>query len=762
MNPEKYLSNFNCDEIYKQILAKHNISSMEENYNRHLNELKKKFQSLIPTLKKKPYFDEMPSFNEELLLDVIILNTPFVPVEKRANFRLFLEKKTFASFKTLIKEYIFPYQDSDKDNLNNNGILIIKIDNIEHSYKIAQALNGTEVVKGRKLIALTYPEFEKISKMPENFEEHLNEIKQVENWEKNNFEEMMFIESKDRITVGKIHFLKKTFEKKYELKNNKDINEVKWSPQGKYLVISKDDQIVFYTGESDKPINELNIHSHYYNISNDENYIVTFNGYKNNSFKNEEKKEEKKDDKKDDKKEEKKEEKKDDKKEEKTDEKKDDKKEKPSSPENVFIRDIITDRIIRSFNIEKEEKFSNFLWSPDSKYLGRIKEEKLIIYELPTMKMIKDKQGNRVPIKDNVTNFAWFPNNNIIISITEKYDNNKKKLLNSTMDFIEIPSRNTYPRSSIANGNIIDLVWHKNNHILAILSKDFHQSKYSVRLIDFNMKEKTYISSNIKLPEGTKEKPLIDMKIAWMEDTLFIIPTLKESNVKSISVFPYDLKKKNLELEQWPLENCLVNLKHSDFIPSSNGITFILSCMDKNNTNNYGKSDLYVIHKNKMSHCRALDFGSSLSHITWDKDGRLCIVEQNTGKEKEGFKIINSVGDEVYEEKDTKLSKVEWRPRHKKIIEEYQEEKNIENEFDKISKIYEEEDYEFLSVHDKKKKAEDKAIFDKFTSIMKKRAEKFNNDKDRKEEKVENKISHDFWIEEIKSVNEVVKGGDDF
>jgi len=762
MNPEKYLSNFNCDEIYKQILAKHNISSMEENYNRHLNELKKKFQSLIPTLKKKSYFDEMPSFNEELLLDVIILNTPFVPVEKRANFKLFLEKKTFASFKAYIKEYIFPYKDSDKDNLNNNGILIIKVESIELSYKIAQALNGTEVVKGRKLIALTYPEFEKISKMPENFEEHLNEIKQVENWEKNNFEEMMFIESKDRITVGKIHFLKKTFEKKYELKNNKDINEIKWSPQGKYLVISKDDQIVFYSGESNKPINELNIHSHYYNISNDENYIITFNGYKNNSFKNEEKKDDKKDDKKEEKKEEKKDDKKEEKKEEKKEDKKEEKKEEAASLENVFIRDIITDRIIRSFNIEKTEKFSNFLWSPDSKYLGRIKEEKLMIYELPSMKMIKDKQDKRCPIKDNVTNFAWFPNNNIIISITEKYDNNKKKLLNSTMDFIEIPSRNTYPRSSIANGNIIDLVWHKNNHILAILSKDFNQSKYSVRLIDFNMKEKTYISSNIKLPEGTKEKPLIDMKISWMEDTLFIIPTLKESNVKSISVFPYDLKKKNLELEQWPLENCLVNLKHSDFIPSSNGITFILSCMDKNNTNNYGKSDLYVIHKNKMSHCRALDFGSSLSKITWDKDGRLCIVEQNTGKEKEGFKIINSVGDEVYEEKDTKLSMVEWRPRHKKIIEEYQEEKIIENEFDKISKKYEDEDFEFLSVHDKKKKAEEKEVFDKFTNIMKKRAEKFNNDKDKKEEKVENKISHDFWIEEIKSVNEVVKGGDDF
>ena len=45
---------------------------------------------------------------------------------------------------------------------------------------------------------------------------------------------------------------------------------------------------------------------------------------------------------------------------------------------------------------------------------------------------------------------------------------------------------------------------------------------------------------------------------------------------------------------------------------------------------------------------------------------------------------------------------------------------------------------------------------------MKIRKEKFNNDKDKKEIKVEQKVSHDFWIEEIKSSNEVLKGGDDF
>jgi len=386
-----------------------------------------------------------------------------------------------------------------------------------------------------------------------------------------------------------------------------------------------------------------------------------------------------------------------------------------------------------------------------------------MVYELPSMKMIKDKQDKRVPIKDNVNRFSWFPNANIIISISEKYDSkNKKKLLGSTIDFIEIPSRATYPPSSLANAGVVGLVWHKNNHILAILTKDVNQSKYSVRIIDFNIKEKNYASSNIKLPEGTKEKPLIDMKISWMEDTLFVIPVLKDSTVKSISVIPYNLNKKTLTLEQWPAEDSYTNLKHSDFIPSSNGINFLLACMDKNNTNNLGKCDLYVIHKGKMSFCRVMDFGSSLSRLVWDRDGRLCIVEQNTGKEKEGFQILNCLGDTVYEEKDPKLIKVEWRPRHKMILDEYTEEKNIDNEFDKISKSYTDEDFEFLSAHEKKKRAEDKAIFDKFTAVMKKRADKFKNDKDKKEIKEEKKVNHDFWIEEIMKGEEFLVESQEF
>jgi hypothetical protein len=41
MNPEKYLNNFDVNSIYKKILEKHDISSMEDHYSRHLFELKK-------------------------------------------------------------------------------------------------------------------------------------------------------------------------------------------------------------------------------------------------------------------------------------------------------------------------------------------------------------------------------------------------------------------------------------------------------------------------------------------------------------------------------------------------------------------------------------------------------------------------------------------------------------------------------------------------------------------------------------------------
>jgi uncharacterized protein with WD repeat len=62
--------------------------------------------------------------------------------------------------------------------------------------------------------------------------------------------------------------------------------------------------------------------------------------------------------------------------------------EKDANKENVFVWDLYNDELIRGFVINKDEKFNNFKWSPDSKFFGRIKNDVLIVYESPKMQII--------------------------------------------------------------------------------------------------------------------------------------------------------------------------------------------------------------------------------------------------------------------------------------------------------------------------------------------------------------------------------------
>ena len=171
MNAQKYLDNFNVNPIFEKILKKYNINKMENNYSRHLQELKKKYLSLTADLVHKNYFDEMPLYYDELLQYVIVLNTPFIDEAKRKKYQVFLERKSLKDFKDFVKEYIFPYKDSDKDKLGDNAILILKMDSVEYAIKAAEALNNVALDKSHTSIALTYNDFEKIEKLPKKYEE---------------------------------------------------------------------------------------------------------------------------------------------------------------------------------------------------------------------------------------------------------------------------------------------------------------------------------------------------------------------------------------------------------------------------------------------------------------------------------------------------------------------------------------------------------------------------------------------------------------
>jgi hypothetical protein len=319
----------------------------------------------------------------------------------------------------------------------------------------------------------------------------------------------------------------------------------------------------------------------------------------------------------------------------------------------VFIWDILQKELIRGFAINKNEKFENFKWSDDSKYLARLKKDILMVYVSPTMEMLADAQGLRQPIKDGIKDLTWFPNRNVILSISEKMAG--KKVSESILQFFEIPSRKAYPASALSGLEIMSLEWHKSNTILAVLCKTTEKNpKFSVRLYDFDFTKQSYRSFHSNLTETTN---YYTATLKWMDNDIFLAPKYKENSLDTMNVFPYKFDRKTLKLTLWPNDKFLKSLKHSDFLPSSDGVHFLLACLDTNNTNSYGKADLYALFDNSINFCRTFEFTNNAESVRWDKGGRLFMVQLNR-KNPEGCKFYDTEGNLIYDLKENGLVNV--------------------------------------------------------------------------------------------------------
>ena len=737
MNIDKYFDDYDFKSLIEQVLKENNISGFDSTHSRHLQELRMITEKLRKSYKKKNYFQDLPTLNDDFSSYVILTNTPFVEEAKQEKFKMFLNKKVTTNFKDKIKAFIFPYTDKDKDQLKDAALLFLQFETNEEAKLAAQALNGAQIDKTHKANAVTYLDYDKILSMEDKHTKpkYISFLEKIM-WEENNLTEMFFLKSKEDISVGKVHYLKKEMKINYKIKNE-NINSIKWSPQGKYLIVNEMSNIKLYNGENNTPDYDIDVHAKDYCISNNEKYLISFIGYSENT-KNE--------------------------------------KENPNSTlkENVFIRDIDHNELIRGIAIGKDENFKNFKWSNDSGYFGRIKNDILIVYESPKMQMILDPEvKKRHPIMDNVKSFQWFPSSNTIIAISER--KNGAKLAETKLNFIQIPSRNQYPQASLMDLEIVSFEWHKSNSILAVLCKTVGKPKWSVRLFQFTKDSLIYRSGHSELPEGSAEHRYYDMTIKWLNDDIFVVPKYKENNLDTIAVFPYKFDKKSVKIVPWSQDKCLKSLKHSHFLPSSNGTHFLLACLDSNNSNSYGKVDLYAIFDNQINFCKNMEFGQGVEKIEWDQGGRLFVVEMTKKKDNDGLRIVDCQGNTVLDYKDKNLTGTSWRPRHIPILDKNEEYEKISSNMTQVKKQYDEEDAEFLSEIDKIKRLEEKRRREKFMKVAERRRKVWNEEEkkrqelDKEEKKIENihdanekKVEHEFWIEEIMKTEEFLQEAGSF
>jgi hypothetical protein len=167
-----------------------------------------------------------------------VTNTPFVEEEKREKFQVFMKKK-LGEINEKIRDYIYPYKNEDKAILGNDALLILRFDSYEEAKMAATALNGFDIDKAHKVNVVTYMDFDKVAGMDDNYiQPKYFSFVDLLAWEESNLIEMVMAKCKDRVFVGRLHYFKKEFQQIFSLTLPQNV-QVKWSPQGKFLVTNE-------------------------------------------------------------------------------------------------------------------------------------------------------------------------------------------------------------------------------------------------------------------------------------------------------------------------------------------------------------------------------------------------------------------------------------------------------------------------------------------------------------------------------------------
>ena len=82
-------------------------------------------------------------------------------------------------------------------------------------------------------------DYERIISMEDQYSpNNFFSLLELSQWEESNLTEMIMANCNNRLFVGKIHYLKKEFQQVFTYPMTKPL-DIKWSPQGKYLVLNE-------------------------------------------------------------------------------------------------------------------------------------------------------------------------------------------------------------------------------------------------------------------------------------------------------------------------------------------------------------------------------------------------------------------------------------------------------------------------------------------------------------------------------------------
>ncbi|KAJ3120645.1 Translation initiation factor 3 subunit b [Nowakowskiella sp. JEL0407] len=157
---------------------------------------------------------------------------------------------------------------------------------------------------------------------------------------------------------------------------------------------------------------------------------------------------------------------------------------------NLIVWDIVTGRSLRSFPMDtapqqqRNAKFDwpIFKWSHDDKYLAKVGDGLIQVYETPSMGLL-DKKSIKV---DNIKDFMWIPNEHQLVYWTPEGDN-----IPARVTIIKLPSRETVRTKNLVNVSDVKMYTQPKGEFLLVKVERAKTKKQTVTHFEvFRLKEK--------------------------------------------------------------------------------------------------------------------------------------------------------------------------------------------------------------------------------------------------------------------------------
>eukprot|EP01134_Creolimax_fragrantissima_P002231 CFRG2231T1 len=321
-----------------------------------------------------------------------------------------------------------------------------------------------------------------------------------------------------------------------------------------------------------------------------------------------------------------------------------------TGPFNICFWDLRSGRRIRGFNLEGLQIWPYFKWNHDDSYCACLRQNKIMVYELPSMELM-DKKSITI---NGVRDFAWSPTENRIAYWTPEITDQPARVT-----IMDLPSRQPLKVKNLFNVANCNIHWQNKGDFLAVKvdrQSKTGKSKFTTFEL-FRMREKD-------IPVEPLDIHIAIRAFSWEPcgNRFAII----QGDTGNLSVAFYELKKNDKVVLLNTLEKKSVN----NMFWSPKGRYIVLAGLHSQNQGVFnGQLEFWDVNDmvcmNTSEHFMA-------THVEWDPTGRYVVTYVSAWKFQleTGYYLWSFQGKNLQRNTIDKFYQLLWRPRPATLLSE--------------------------------------------------------------------------------------------